>query len=332
MGSRNEENQRREAGWSEGQAQDHGQVDPPTERRSVAHDRRLAGSPRSGSEPQQSGPWSPFGGYSPGEDSVGRGSGWPGAQGSQPGYGRAASGQSFGQETFGSEQMRAAFGQGSEADTSSGRQFGGRPPTAYPPGRIERADPSRAAGTEAAANPGPRSGGRFSSYDYASSQGQYGGSDPYADRAIARGEGNSVVHYDPEYQQWRAEQMRKLDKDYESWRKERYHKFSEDFNTWLSRRKAEGDQSVPDSSPPVDTALRASSSAGAQPAAKGKPMEPAGLEDGFGSTGAGSRPSAGSGAGASAFESGASSGAEKPSSSGGILASLLGTSNSEKRK
>jgi hypothetical protein len=48
-------------------------------------------------------------------------------------------------------------------------------------------------------------------------------------------------HHDPDYQQWRNEQLRNLDEDYESWRGERYKKFSDDFNTWRSNRTRDSD-------------------------------------------------------------------------------------------
>ena len=44
--------------------------------------------------------------------------------------------------------------------------------------------------------------------------------------------------YDPDYDQWRREQMRSLDEDYRNWRGERYKKFSDDFSTWRSNRPA----------------------------------------------------------------------------------------------
>ena len=43
-------------------------------------------------------------------------------------------------------------------------------------------------------------------------------------------------YHDPDYQQWRQEQLRLLDEDYQSWRKDRYEKFSNDFNTWRTSR------------------------------------------------------------------------------------------------
>lgn len=46
-------------------------------------------------------------------------------------------------------------------------------------------------------------------------------------------------HHDPDYQQWREEQMRMLDDDYQSWRQERYQKFSDDFNSWRSSRTSQ---------------------------------------------------------------------------------------------
>lgn len=43
--------------------------------------------------------------------------------------------------------------------------------------------------------------------------------------------------YDPDYHQWRAEQMRSFDEDYRNWRQERFRRFSEDFNEWRQHRK-----------------------------------------------------------------------------------------------
>lgn len=51
-----------------------------------------------------------------------------------------------------------------------------------------------------------------------------------------QGQQGAQGHHDPDYQQWRQEQMRLLDEDYQSWRQERYQKFADDFNTWRSSR------------------------------------------------------------------------------------------------
>jgi hypothetical protein len=49
--------------------------------------------------------------------------------------------------------------------------------------------------------------------------------------------GASAQHsHDPDYYNWRSEQIRNLDNDYQSWRQERYSKFSDDFNKWRSDR------------------------------------------------------------------------------------------------
>lgn len=44
--------------------------------------------------------------------------------------------------------------------------------------------------------------------------------------------------FDPDYHQWRAEQIRNLDNDYRTWRDDRYKKFSNEFNTWRSQRSS----------------------------------------------------------------------------------------------
>jgi hypothetical protein len=43
-------------------------------------------------------------------------------------------------------------------------------------------------------------------------------------------------HPDPDYQQWRNEQLERFDDDFEAFRRERYGKFADEFNTWRSNR------------------------------------------------------------------------------------------------
>ncbi len=43
--------------------------------------------------------------------------------------------------------------------------------------------------------------------------------------------------HDPEYCQWRQEQIRSLDDSYSAWRDERYSKFAKDFGEWRKNRK-----------------------------------------------------------------------------------------------
>lgn len=45
--------------------------------------------------------------------------------------------------------------------------------------------------------------------------------------------------FDPDYHQWREEQLRRLDDDYRSWRQDRYKKFSDEFSTWRAGRGTE---------------------------------------------------------------------------------------------
>lgn len=48
--------------------------------------------------------------------------------------------------------------------------------------------------------------------------------------------------FDPDYHQWRGEQMRQMDAEYEEWRRERYQRFSSEFDQWRSQRTAGQDQ------------------------------------------------------------------------------------------
>lgn len=45
---------------------------------------------------------------------------------------------------------------------------------------------------------------------------------------------------DPDYQQWRSEQMRSFDDDYRNWRQERFRRFSDDFTNWRKGRIEQG--------------------------------------------------------------------------------------------
>lgn len=42
--------------------------------------------------------------------------------------------------------------------------------------------------------------------------------------------------FDPDYHQWRRDQMKALDDDYRAFRQDRYKKFSDEFSTWRSSR------------------------------------------------------------------------------------------------
>ena len=53
--------------------------------------------------------------------------------------------------------------------------------------------------------------------------------------------GQHGAPFDPDYHQWRTEQMNKLDADYNSWRGDRYKKFSDEFDSWRSSRQDRSD-------------------------------------------------------------------------------------------
>ncbi len=50
------------------------------------------------------------------------------------------------------------------------------------------------------------------------------------------GDAQQRDQFDPDYSQWRREQMRALDDDYQQWREDRFKKFSDEFSTWRSSR------------------------------------------------------------------------------------------------
>jgi hypothetical protein len=49
--------------------------------------------------------------------------------------------------------------------------------------------------------------------------------------------------FDPDYHQWRNEQLRTLDDDYRNWRQDRYKKFSDEFSNWRKNRPASAGES-----------------------------------------------------------------------------------------
>jgi hypothetical protein len=81
------------------------------------------------------------------------------------------------------------------------------------------------------------------------------------------------TYHDPDYLQWRREQMRNLDRDYAEWRKERYKKFSEDFDQWR-RARAGGSQGMKTESASQNPATSASSSEEGNSAASGSMGSP----------------------------------------------------------
>lgn len=52
------------------------------------------------------------------------------------------------------------------------------------------------------------------------------------------GHGHHPRHVDPDYHQWRSEQIRNLDREYDEYRQERFKKFATDFDKWRSERSS----------------------------------------------------------------------------------------------
>jgi hypothetical protein len=70
-------------------------------------------------------------------------------------------------------------------------------------------------------------------------QGAPGNQDRYGDNGyqgnFQQGQRGQSYH-DPDYHQWRSEQLSRLDRDYDEWRQHRYQRFSEDFDNWRANR------------------------------------------------------------------------------------------------
>lgn len=157
-----------------------------------------------------------------------------------------------------------------------------------------------------------------------------------------QGSGQVQRQFDPDYHQWRAEQMRKLDEDYEQWKKERYQKFSEEFDAWrkqrLSGREPQGSYSGNDAIDRAQRESRQAREAHQTPEKRssedqrgpvnapnaGNPGASQELPD-AGSASAFGSPPLRSAATPAAHERAQERAPERESRSGGILSSLLGT-------
>lgn len=94
------------------------------------------------------------------------------------------------------------------------------------------------------------------------------------DMAWGRGEQGGSRHeseFDPDYLQWRNEQMRSLDEDYRSWRRDRFKKFSDEFSTWRGQRAGRSQPGAGESSGAGSSGSSGAEAAGssATPAGKG---------------------------------------------------------------
>ena len=95
------------------------------------------------------------------------------------------------------------------------------------------------------APPGPQHGKAYPrGYDRSGSD--YGGQgcDVFGPRGSEGEMGQSDQgQFDPDYHQWRNEQLRTLDDDYRNWRQDRYKKFSDEFSHWRKNRPSSAGES-----------------------------------------------------------------------------------------
>ena len=81
--------------------------------------------------------------------------------------------------------------------------------------------------------------------------------------------GTGGQHHDPDYHQWRSDQIRGLDSDYKAWRDERYSKFSSEFGEWRKGRKdTQSSSGLSDSESSSPTGSAGQGNLGASPKSK----------------------------------------------------------------
>lgn len=74
-------------------------------------------------------------------------------------------------------------------------------------------------------------------------RGEAGHDDPVRYGAQEREGREKSRQFDPDYHQWRDEQLNALDDDYRAWRGERYQKFADEFSQWRSGRSRPEEES-----------------------------------------------------------------------------------------
>ena len=87
-------------------------------------------------------------------------------------------------------------------------------------------------------NAGPTSGRAWADDDAGPSNRDRYGDNGYQGNWTQGQRGQS--YHDPDYHQWRSEQLNRLDRDYEEWRQHRYQRFADDFDTWRANRGSRG--------------------------------------------------------------------------------------------
>ena len=179
----------------------------------------------------------------------------------RPGYGRGPEAGRGGQGSFGGQASDNDFGNRGITESGNfgnygqrgGQDQGGQRDGGYRHGYDARSDSTGGYGNGNGSfrpdNQGSR-GGRGPSATWGQSladnyQGSRGwqespdNHDRYGDNGyqgnFQQGQRGQAYH-DPDYHQWRSEQLSRLDRDYDEWRQHRYQRFSEDFDNWRSNR------------------------------------------------------------------------------------------------
>jgi hypothetical protein len=180
------------------------------------------------------------GSYRPGQEDRG---GYAGGQGSVVGQ---AADNDYGNRGITESGHYGNYGQSHEAPRGGGHDQGSQRFGQYRHGYDARSDAGGQGGDWDRGGQGynPSSadrGGRERQLQSPSDQDGYGANGYQGN--WQRGQGGGQSYHDPDYHQWRSEQLRQLDRDYDEWRQHRYQRFASEFNDWRGSRNR-GEQGV----------------------------------------------------------------------------------------
>ena len=164
--------------------------------------------------------------------------GWDAGRGGQGSFGGQASDNDYGnrgitesgnfgnyrgqRDNYGTLSGQGRQGQGGNYDQGgqSAQRFGG-----YRHGYDARTDSTGGYGS---GNYGPDNAGGA----------DWNAQRAWRDEARTRDDGSTYgqSYHDPDYHQWRGEQLNRLDRDYDEWRQHRYQRFAQDFDNWRANR------------------------------------------------------------------------------------------------
>lgn len=162
------------------------------------------------------------------------GGGYRGQQGgydSTPGYGSPPGAQAGSLGERHDEHRHGAIDP--DRGTSSG-------PARFSDSRGNRSGLQRSGDRDAAHPIAPGAGTRPASvpaHSRASADAAWPGEGPGSSPVSGRAAIDHQQQHDPDYRQWRDEQLRSMDAEYDAWRNERYRKFSDEFGEWRKKRQ-----------------------------------------------------------------------------------------------